>query len=117
MDVRDEADRATARDVEDAIWRGLFEMVRLTQEQAAEIFGGWYKTSRRYIDGYQGGVIEGLSDRRLKQVWFHLAPVYEVMVVTDSCTNRYPGFNVKHFYTLYRREADSHSYTLVEKTL
>jgi transposase len=90
---------------------------RLTQEEAAQILGVCDRTFRRYIDRYEESGIEGLSDKRLTQASFRRAPVDEVMAVSDRYTKQYQGWNVKHFYSWYRRDGGSRSYTWVKNTL
>jgi hypothetical protein len=74
---------------------------RLTQEEAAQILGVCDRTFRRQIDRYEHGGMEGFSDKRLTQASFHRAPVDEVMSVAERYSNRYRGWNVKHFYKQY----------------
>jgi len=90
---------------------------RLTQEEAALILGVCDRTFRRYIDRYEEAGIEGLSDKRLTQASFRRAPVDEVMAVSDQYTKQYQGWNVKHFYSWYRRDGGGRSYTWVKNTL
>jgi transposase len=90
---------------------------RLTQEQAAEILGVCDRTFRRYVDRYEDGGVEGLLDKRLTQASFRRAPVDEVIAVADFYSSRYRGWNVKHFYSWYRREGGFRSYTWVKNTL
>jgi len=90
---------------------------RLTQEEAARIFGVCDRTFRRYIDRYEQGGMEGLSDRRLTQASFRRAPVDEVLAVSDLYRERHRGWNVKHFYGWYRRDGGQRSYTWVKNTL
>lgn len=90
---------------------------RLTQEEAALILGVCDRTFRRYIDRYEEAGIEGLSDKRLTQASFRRAPVDEVMAVSDQYTKQYEGWNVKHFYSWYRRDGGGRSYTWVKNTL
>ena len=90
---------------------------RLTQEEAARILGVCDRTFRRYIDRYEHGGVEGLSDRRLTQASFRRAPVDEVMAVSDLYRSRHRGWNVKHFYGWYRRDGGQRSYTWVKNTL
>jgi transposase len=89
----------------------------LTQEEAARILGVCDRTFRRYIDRYEHGGIEGLSDKRLTQASFRRAPVDEVMAVVDRYTSRHRGWNVKHFYSWYRGDEGRRSYTWVKNTL
>jgi len=90
---------------------------RFTQEEAALILGVCDRTFRRYIDRYEEAGIEGLSDKRLTQASFRRAPVDEVMAVSDQYTKQYQGWNVKHFYSWYRRDGGGRSYTWVKNTL
>lgn len=89
----------------------------LTQEEAARILGVCDRTFRRYIDRYEQGGMEGLSDRRLTQASFRRAPVDEIMAVSDLYRRRHRGWNVKHFYGWYRRDGGQRSYTWVKNTL
>lgn len=90
---------------------------RLTQEEAALILGVSDRTFRRYINRYDDLGVEGLSDRRLTQASFRRAPVDEVMAVAEQYSGRYRGWNVKHFYSWYRKEGGTRSYTWVKNTL
>ncbi len=90
---------------------------RLTQEEAARILGVCDRTFRRYIDRYEHGGMEGLSDRRLTQASFRRAPVDEVFAVSDLYRKRHRGWNVKHFYRWYQRDGGQRSYTWVKNTL
>ncbi len=90
---------------------------RLTQEEAALIFGVCDRTFRRYINRYEESGIEGLSDKRLTQASFRRAPVDEVMAVAERYAGRYRGWNVKHFYSWYRRDGGNRSYSWVKNTL
>ena len=89
----------------------------LTQEEAARILGVCDRTFRRYIDRYEQGGIEGLSDKRLTQASFRRAPVDEVMEIAEWYNIRHRGWNVKHFYSWYRRDGGRRSYTWVKNTL
>jgi hypothetical protein len=91
---------------------------RLTQEEAAMLLGVCDRTFRRYLMRYEDQGMEGLADKRLGQVSHRRAPVDEVMALTDLYSNRFCGFNVKHFYSWYRRaHQGSRSYTWVKNTL
>jgi hypothetical protein len=90
---------------------------RLTQQEAARILGVCDRTFRRYIDRYEQGGMEGLSDRRLTQASFRRAPVDEVLAVSDLYRERHRGWNVKHFYGWYRRDGGQRCYTWVKNTL
>jgi len=90
---------------------------RLTQEEAAQILGVSDRTFRRYINRYEDMGVEGLSDRRLTQASIRRAPVDEVMEVADRYGSYHRGWNVKHFYSWYRKDGGTRSYTWVKNTL
>ncbi len=90
---------------------------RLTQEQAARILGVSDRTFRRYINRYEDRGVEGLSDRRLTQASIRRAPVDEVMAVINRYGSYHRGWNVKHFYSWYRKDGGKRSYTWVKNTL
>jgi transposase len=90
---------------------------RLTQEEAAQILGVSDRTFRRYINRYEEKGLEGLSDKRLTQASARRAPVDEVMAVAERYNSRHRGWNVKHFYSWYRRDGGRRSYTWVKNTL
>jgi hypothetical protein len=91
---------------------------RLTQEEAAMLLGVCDRTFRRYLTRYEDQGMEGLTDKRLGQISHRRAPVDEVMALSDLYSNRFCGFNAKHFYSWYRRaHKGSRSYTWVKNTL
>lgn len=90
---------------------------RLTQEEAARILGICSRSFRRYIDRYEGSGVDGLLDKRLTQQSLRRAPVDEVMAVTQEYQNKYRGWNVKHFYSWYKRDGGQRSYTWVKNML
>lgn len=90
---------------------------RLMQEQGALVLGVSDRTFRRYICRYEESGLEGLSDRRLGHASFRRAPVDEVMGMADRYRSCYRGWPVKHYYSWYRREGGTRSYTWVKKTL
>lgn len=90
---------------------------RLTQEDAAVILGVSSRTVRRYIDRYEEEGIDGLQDKRLRQASARRAPLDEVMAVTDLYAKRHYGWNVKHFFSWYKRDGGTRSYTWVKNTL
>lgn len=91
---------------------------RLTQEEAARLLGICERTFRRYLDRYADAGLDGLIDRRLSQVSHRRAPVDEVMALQQLYAHRYGGWNVKHFYSHWRREHGGlRSYTWVKTTL
>jgi len=89
---------------------------RLTQEQAAEILGVSDRTFRRYIDRYDEGGLEGLSDKRLTQASYRRAPVDEVTTVARQY-EKYRGWSVRHFYGKYCESKGTRSYTWVKNSL
>jgi hypothetical protein len=91
---------------------------RLTQAEAARLLGVCERSFRRYVGRYEEDGLQGLLDRRLEQVSAKRAPVDEVMKVVDLYRRRYAGWNVKHFYSWYRREhKGARSYSWVKKEL
>jgi transposase len=90
---------------------------RLSQEEAARVLGVSDRTFRRYINRYEEKGIEGLSDKRLNQASFRRAPVDEVMALSSKYEGRYRGWNVRHFYSWYKKDGGSRSYSWVKKTL
>ena len=77
---------------------------RLTQEDAAQLLGVCARTFRRYIDRYEEDGLDGLLDKRLTQVSHRRAPVDEVLRLVDRYRRRHDGWNVKHYYSWYRRD-------------
>jgi transposase len=91
---------------------------RLTQEEAALILGVSDRTFRRYLQRYKEEGVEGLIDKRIEQVSWRRASVDEVMALTTLYQTRYFGWNVKHFFSFYKRHhSGDRSYTWVKKTL
>ena len=91
---------------------------RLTQEEAARILGVSDRTFRRYLLRYEESGIDGLTDKRMAQISWRCAPVDEVMALTALYQTHYIGWNVKHFFSFYKRKhSGDRSYTWVKKTL
>ena len=90
---------------------------QLNQQEAARILGVCTRTFRRYIDRYEQSGIEGLMDKRLTQSSSRRAPLDEVMALAGQYQERHRGWNVKHFYSWYRRDGGQRSYTWVKNTL
>ena len=61
------------------------------------------RTFRRYVDRYEDGGLDGPIDKRLGQVSARRAPVDEVVRTETLYRERYDGWNVRHFYSFYRR--------------
>lgn len=90
---------------------------RLTQGEAARLLGVCDRTFRRYLNRYEENGLDGLIDLRLEQVSHRRAPVDEVISVTERYHKRHLGWNVKHFYSWYRRDGGKRSYTWVKQRL
>ena len=90
---------------------------RLTQEDAARLLGVCARTFRRYIDRYEEEGLDGLLDKRLTQLSHRRAPVDEVLRLVDRYRRRHDGWNVKHYYSWYRRDGGQRSYSWVKNTL
>jgi transposase len=90
---------------------------RLSQEEAAKMLGVCARTFRRYIDRYHEAGLEGLADKRLSQASARKAPLHESLALCERYRSRYPGWNVKHFHSWYRREGGERSYTWVKNQL
>ena len=96
---------------------GVWTEGRLTQEEAARILGVCTRTFRRYINRYEKNGLDGLLDKRLTQASSRRAPIDEVIALAHQYEYRYRGWNVKHFYSWYRRDGGQRSYTWVKNTL
>jgi transposase len=91
---------------------------RLTQADAARLLGVCERTFRRQIARYDADGLDGLIDKRLEQVSHRRAPVDEVVQVVELYRREYPGWNVRHFHSWYRKEHDGRrSYGWVKNTL
>lgn len=91
---------------------------RFTQEQAARLLGVCERTFRRYLMKYEEEGMEGLVDKRLSQISHRRAAVDEVIEVTYLYKNRYSSWNVKHFYSFYKKQHNgTRSYTWVKTAL
>ena len=56
-------------------------------------------------------------DKRLTQLSHRRAPVDEVLRLVDRYRRRHDGWNVKHYYSWYRRDGGQRSYSWVKNTL
>jgi len=90
---------------------------RLTQAEAARMLGVCERTFRRQINRYEDDGLAGLMDKRLSQPSHRRAPVDEVMRVIERYRSRHRGWSAKHFYSWYRRDGGSRSYTWVKRRL
>ncbi len=89
----------------------------LTQEEAADLLGVCARTFRRHIDRYKDDGLEGLIDHRMEQVSQLRAPVDEVMQMVNEYRTRHDGWNVRHYYSWYRRDGGGRSYNWVRTKL
>lgn len=89
----------------------------LTQTKAALLLGVCDRTFRRYMNRYDEGGMDALLDKRLSQTSHRLAPVDEVIRVTEHYRSRHMGWNARHFYAWYRKENGNRSYTWVKSRL
>ena len=96
---------------------GDWQKGRLTQEEAAKLLGVHERTFRRYIDRYEDEGLDGLIDKRLEQISHRKAPVDEVIALVDRYKKRHSGWNIKHYYSWYKRDGGMRSYTWVKNTL
>ena len=90
---------------------------KLTQEDAARLLGVSTRTFRRYARRYEEDSVEGLLDRRLDRASSRAAPVDEVMELLEKYKKGHRGWCVKHFYSWYKRDGGTRSYTWVKNQL
>lgn len=91
---------------------------RFTQEEAARLLGVHARTFRRYIDRYKEDGLDGLLDKRISRLSHRKAPADEVISLQKLYGESYAGWNVKHFYSFYRRHHEGRrSYTWVKNKL
>ena len=95
-----------------------YQCKRLTQDEAAMLLGVCARSFRRYMCRYEAEGLDGLLDKRLNQPSHQCAPVDEVMALVDLYTGSYSSWNVKHFYSFYKRHHDGkRSYSWVKDHL
>lgn len=91
---------------------------RFTQEEAARLLGVTDRTFRRYLSKYKEEGLAGLIDKRLEQVSHRRAPVDEVIALATLYKGRYFGWNVKHFYSFYKKKHSGiRSYSWIKMAL
>jgi transposase len=91
---------------------------KLTQEDAARLLGVSERTFRRYLVDYKDQGIQGLVDDRWDRISHRKAPVNEIMELKELYSKKYFGWNVKHFFSFYRRKhSGTRGYTWVKTTL
>ena len=86
-------------------------------EEAARLLGVCARTFRRYIDRYEEAGLDGLLDKRPTQVSHRRAPAAEVVRLVDRYRRRHDRWSVKHYYSWYRRDGGTRSYSWVKHTL
>jgi len=90
----------------------------LTQAEAGRLLGMSERNFRRYLERFREDGEVGLMDKRLTQASNRCAPVDEVMRLNDLYSSSYNGWNVKHFFSFYRRDhGGERSYTWVKNEL
>ena len=72
---------------------------------------------RRQVGRFESDGIEGLRDRRVSRASHRAAPVDEVLRMVDRYRTRHDGWNVRHYYSFYRREGGTRSYNWVRTQL
>ena len=90
---------------------------RLTQAEAAQLLGVCERTFRRQVGRFESDGIEGLRDRRVSRASHRAASVDEVLRMVDRYRTRHDGWNVRHYYSFYRREGGTRSYNWVRTQL
>lgn len=93
-----------------------WENGKLTQMEAAKILGVSDRTFRRYLVRYEREGLEGLIDYRMDKDSHLRAPVNEVVQLKQCYRESFLGWNVKHFYSVYKRTGQR-SYTWVKNQL
>ena len=91
---------------------------RLTQAEAALLLGQCERTFRRHIDRYEADGLEGLLDKRLRQISKRRAAGAEVDQVVQLYKSGFAGWNVAHFHSKYKAEfAGTRSYSWLKSVL
>ena len=89
----------------------------LTYGDAARMLNVSERTLRRYRGRHDEDGLDGLLDKRLSQGSARKAPVDEVLTLVDRYCSDHRGWRVKHFYSWYRRDGGTRSYTWVKNEL
>ena len=91
---------------------------KLTWIEAADILGVTARSLRRWRWRYQAYGVAGLQDRRRVDRSPHAVPEAELKRWCRLYRERYPGYNVRHFYSRMQREGGCRwSYTVVLRAL
>jgi transposase len=86
--------------------------------QVAETLGVSARTVRRWRYHYETRGFDGLFDHRRRRPSPRAVPVAELQRVLRLYTERYTGFNVRHFHQILRRDYGVRwSYTFVKQAL
>jgi transposase len=86
--------------------------------RAADILGWSPRTLRRWRERYETYGYVGLVDKRLHRPSIRRVAAPEVARVLQLYRERYPGFNVRHFHQIVRREHGvTVSYSFLKQTL
>ncbi|HKF71300.1 MAG TPA: ISNCY family transposase [Stellaceae bacterium] len=86
--------------------------------QVAEVLGVSARTVRRLRLRYQRQGYDGLFDRRRRVPSARRVPLAELQRILRLYRERYPGFNVRHFYQIAQRAHEvTLSYTVVKNAL
>lgn len=83
---------------------GRYDKRELSTEDAAEILGISVRTFLRKRTRYEEEGFEGFYDKRLGKTSPRRAEDAEVERITKLYSDKYRGFNVKHFHEFARRE-------------
>jgi len=89
---------------------------KIDQIEAARILGVSDRTFRRYLVRYEQEGLEGLIDHRIESISHLRAPVDEVMSLIDHYRGHYLGWNVRHYFSVYKKTG-KRSYTWVKNEL
>lgn len=95
---------------------GDWEGGKIDQLEAARILGVSDRTFRRYLVRYERDGLDGLVDHRIERTSHLRAPVDEVMSLLDHYRGHYLGWNVKHYFNVYKKTG-KRSYTWVKNEL
>ena len=89
----------------------------LTQEQAAEMLGVCPRTFQRYAARREEEGQDFVLDRRVERAYERGAPLDEVLRLRDDYRDGHQGWNVRHYYSHYRRKGGQRSYNWVRQKL
>jgi len=90
---------------------------RLTQAEAATLLCMSERNFRRYVARFESEGEPGLLDKRTLSCLARGAGLDEIFALQDQYRRDYPDWNVSHFYSWYRRDGGTRSYSWVKKHL